>query len=451
MMVKKILYRLLILISSFHRGLFAGKMIGFLDFCRKVICENKETFAGQIHERMKLYNLLPESSSDGVIDNNTIVATDKIKVRIVYPSGCSWNNIHTLYSAFMEDERFQTYVLVRKEIRFINIMKKVGCSYIILDDYDLRVDRPDILIVTSYSSSDPEISFPQCRFFVKKIYSVFPNAVMNEKDDEIHWKYVSNAYKYLNPDYYIVDPLPYNSLIKYIPSEKLIKLGNPQFDEIYNEVGKNHSIPKNWDKLRGKKVFLWATDHGINESYPKNGFTIDLYLGKMIRYFSEHEELGLIFRPHPEFIREMLHGGHFWTNDDIQCIKDYMFTSPNMIWDDTYDYCCAYDICDALIVDINCSITVTFLTTGKPICRLKRYDIEEWLISPELYDSYYYANNMDECVEFINNICVGIDPKKELRKSAFKKAILYFDGCNGQRIKKYIVEDYLNDYSIKKV
>jgi len=438
--MKKILYKLVTFLSSMSNGKYAGKMISMFDFCRDVICKNKKVFAGQIHERMDINNIIPMKKEN--ISHRVIEPTDNIKVRIVYPSGCSWNNIHTLYEEFKKDDRFQTIVLVQNEPRFVDIMKKVGCNFAFLDKYDVKTDLPDILVATDYSNSNSKISFSDCRKYIKKVYSAFPNAVMNEETVEIHWKYVHNAYKYLKPDYYLLDPLPYEGLKGFIDASRLVCMGNPQFDEIFNEVGKRHSSPESWKKLTGKKVFLWATDHGINESYPKNGFTIDLYLRPLIDYFINHPQEGLIFRPHPQFVREMLKAGHFWSCSDLENLKRYFSDSTNMVWDDTFDYCCAYDSCDALIVDANCSITCTFLTTGKPICRLLRDDIDEWLISPSISDCYYYAKGMKELESFMDMIVRGEDEKKPLREQARQKVILNFDGKNGKRMKEFIVNDF---------
>lgn len=439
--MKTLLKHIVNCISSLQKGKYAGKMIGLLDFCRQTICSNKRTFAGQIHERMDLNNILPPKA---LLNCASIEDTNKIKVRIVYPSGDSWNNIHTLYEAFVNDERFQTYILVERRERFINILNNANAKYVFFDQYDLKLDKPDILIPTYYSSADKFLSFPDCHKYVKRIIASIPNAVMNEENTDIHWSYVNNAYHYLNPDVYLVSPLVYNGLKGYVEDSKLVKMGNPQFDEIFREVGRCHPIPNSWEKLKGKKVFLWATDHGINESYAKNGFTIDLYLADMFKYFSSHPELGLIFRPHPQFMHEIIKGGHFWSQYDIQQIVDFINSTPNIIWDNTPDFCCAYDTCSALIVDANCSITCTFLTTGKPICRLLRYDIKEWLISPELHDCYYYAKGFHECEDFINMIVRGEDVKESLRTEAMAKSILNFDGKNGERMKDYIISDYFN-------
>ncbi len=439
--MKKLLRKLILTISSLFKGRYAGKMIGLFDFCRDVICKNEKVFAGQIHKRMALESIVPSLNCKSS-ENPDIEITDKIKVRIVYPSGDSWNNIHTLYEEFVKDDMFQTYVLVKDESRFVNIMQKYNCNYVTYNNYSLVQDNPDIFIYCFYGKHEGELVFPDCRRFINRAYLFIASAVMNEENNDIHWELIRKANVYMKPDIVIADPLVYNALRGYVEDSKLIEMGGCQFDEIYREVGKNHPFPVEWKKIIGKKVFLWATDHGINESYPKNGFTVDLYLRNMIEFFLEHQDYALIFRPHPQLIREMFQQKKFWSYDDVMKIKSYFESTPNIIWDETSDFCCAYDICDALIVDANCSITCSFLTTGKPICRLMRYDIREWLVSPELYDCYYYAQNFNECINFMNMIAKGEDPKEPVRKNGMEKAILHFDGMNGKRMKEFITNDY---------
>ena len=440
--MKRLLRIIIIFFSSRFGDNINGKFIGFLDFCRQVICDNKNCFIGQIHQRMNVENIIPKKPVITKYRIHEIQETDKIKVRILYPSGDSWNNIHTLYESFVSDENYQTIVVVENYPRFLSIMEMVKCKYITLDDYNVKIDRPDIFIATYYSGADLIISFPGCRKYIKTLFAAIPNAVMNEKNRNIHWKYISSAYQNLDPDFYLVDRLMYNGLKGYVEDKKLIEMGNPQFDEIFREVGKNHPTPENWKKLRGKKTILWATDHGINESFPTNGFTVDLYLGEIFNYFNEHQEMGLIFRPHPQLIKEMLIKGAFWSETDIMKLKKFCIDSPNIVWDDTYDFCCAYDNCDAILVDLNCSIICSALTTGKPICRLKREDIEEWMIAPEITECYYFAKGFDECVAYFNMVSNGIDTKVKERSECFKKAILHFDGNNGERMKKFITQQY---------
>ncbi len=282
--MKRLLRKIVNILASFHNGKYAGKMIGAIDFCRNTICENKQTFAGQIHERMRINNIIPTHNTSTIKGRQCcmIKPTDKVKLRIVYPAGCAWNHIHSMYEAFAKDNRFQTYVLVRDAIEFTTVLDRYGCHYVTYSNYNFEIDRPDVFIATFYSSYDKDLIYDGCQKYIGKVFAEIPNVVMNEKNDEIHWKFVSNAYKHLKPDYWLLDPLVYNSIKKYVDPTRLVKMGSPQFDEIFEEVGKKHPWPETWQKLKNKKIFLWATDHGINESYPTNGFTIDIYLSKML-------------------------------------------------------------------------------------------------------------------------------------------------------------------------
>lgn len=443
--MRSLVKRIIHFICSIQNGRYGGKILAFLNFCKSSVIDCPNTFSAGIYKRMNMNEILPKIEFR---DESVIELTSKVKVRILYPGGDSWNNIHTLYEAFISDERYQTYIIVPTLKKFVDIMLDNGCKYVTLKNYDVKIDKPDIFVATYYSTSDECINFPGCRNYMKFVIASIENAVMNEKNTDIHWNYINSAYKYLEPDFYLVDRLVYNGLRGYVPDEKLVEMGNPQFDEIYREVGRQHPIPSGWEKLSGKKkVFLWATDHGINESYPTNGFTVDLYLKAMLHYFAVHKDVGLIFRPHPQFIREMSIKHIFWSDLDVQVFRDYCDNSDNVVFDESYDYCCAYDACDALMVDANCSITCSFLTTGKPICRLMRTDINEWLISPELKDSYYYARGFDEVEKFMELVIEGRDEKENERHVALSKAILHFDGKNGERMKSFIDSAFINTTS----
>ena len=74
--MKNLLRKLIKALSSFRDGKYAGKMIGLFDFCRQVICDNDNTYAGQVHERMKLKNIIP-AEDKGVCHATLIEPTVK--------------------------------------------------------------------------------------------------------------------------------------------------------------------------------------------------------------------------------------------------------------------------------------------------------------------------------------------------------------------------------------
>lgn len=441
--IKKILKKIIRdFIGSSEKN--AEYMFRFAKNVESAVKDTSGTFANHLYKSLDMQKLIPcENILPGKNCIKQINNTDKIKVRIVYPSGDSWNNIHTMYDAFVDDERFQTVVLVENYHKYIDIMNKTECTYMILDDYDIKIDCPDILIATYYSVSDESIAFNGCRQYVKLMIAAIPNVVMNEENTDIHFRYIMNAYQKMEPDYYLVDKLPFIGLQGYIPRQKLIQMGSPQFDEIFFQMNKTSECPSGWNKLKGKRTIMWATDHGIQGFRPTNGLTIDCYLKSLIDYFRKHEEMGLIIRPHPFLIRELTNADGFWSMTDYKQLVDYCEKSPNVVWDDTFDYCNAFNMSDGYMIDANCSMICAALALDKPICRLQRPDIDEWYIHQDLSECYYYAKNMEEITDFIEMVKKGKDSKREIRYSHSKDAYVAFDGLNGKRMKDFIVEKYI--------
>lgn len=414
------------------------------NFVRNVIITDDSHYFGQVHSRMRMDNILPGKSNDGKNPNDKTDSylegenNGKLKIRIVYPTGTSWNSIGSICKELSKDPKYDLLILVENYPRYVSIVAAKDYSYCIMDDYSLKNDKPDVLIATSYCISRPEISFEGCHNYVRFVISAFPNVVVNETSNDLHWQYVSRAYKYLNPDYYFFDKLLLQTADSYISHNHIVEMGNPQFDDLFEKVSLTNDMPTEWRKLKGKKVFLWATDHGLRDDIRIESISVDLFISKMIRFFAAHNEYGLIIRFHPFLIRELSTDSAFWSPYDFARIKKYCEESDNIVWDETSDYTIAFKTSDAMFVDANCSFIISYLVTNKPICRLLRDDCPEKLIHEELRDAYYYANNEAEMEHFINMVVSGSDCLKEKRKWAFEKSVLFFDGKNGERIKGFI-------------
>lgn len=398
------------------------------------------TFTYDIHQKMCVDTFLPKDREllpTGVPMSELLVPTDKKRVRIVYPSGTSWSCIGTVYEALLRDKRYQVYVIAENYPNYLRVMADKGCAFINLDNYDVRQDKPDVLILTSYSWTDPRLCLSDIHMYVGKVLALFPNVVINETDMDEHWRWVENAYAAVNPDYYLFDSLPHRFSAGYIPAEKAKRMGCPIFDELYEKMQKTDEHPA-YAKLKGKKTFLWATDHGLNETHAIEALAIDVYIKDMFAYFSAHPECGLIVRLHPYLKREILESGAFWTENDFRKLKEYCENSPNIVWDEVPDYSYAFLASDAMLVDMNCGFLISYLCTGKPICRLMRDDMEVRSIHPELMDTFSYAKNFAECQRFIEDVSAGVDAKLELRRKTFEDAVLHFDGGNGRRVKEFV-------------
>lgn len=437
--IKNLLTKIIMLMNQ----RFKTKVLNFAVYIRNIIISEENTFSCAIHERMSVDNFLPKrecEESVGEKMETLLLPTTKKRIRIVYPSGTSWSCIGTLYDALKADDRYQVYIITENYPNYIKVMVDKKCDYITLDNYDITQDKPDVLLLTSYSYTDPKFRLKDIHNHAKKVIALFPNVVINESDMKMHWDWVKNAYGVIKPDYYLFDALPHKFSKGYIDQDKAIKIGCPIYDELYEKLECTHEENKHYSKLKGKKTFLWATDHGINETHPIDAISIDLYIKDFFDYFSKHTEYGLIIRLHPFLKRELLQSGIFWSESDFERLKQYCDNSPNIVWDEVPDYSYAFMASDALLVDVNCGFVFSYLPTGKPICRLMRNDMEVKLIHPEYKDAYYYATNFSECEEFISDVALGKDEKDVLRKQVFEEAILNYDGKNGSRIKAFIDE-----------
>ena len=426
----------------------SGRLLRLSNFIREIILSNDSIYYGQVHKRMNVDSILSKSYSicKNANENDLFDCSENYlgknngrkKVRIVYPSGTSWNSIGSICDAIFNDDCYDMLVLVENYPRYVNIVREHKTRYCLLDKYDLKNDKPDLLIATSYSSSPKQISFEGCRDYIKLLISAFPNVVVNEPSIEYHWSLVNKAYRFFQPDYYIFDKLLLHSAYGYISKNRIVEIGNPQFDDLFKKMNSSFEYPNQWNKLKNKKVFLWATDHGLRDDNRIEGTSVDLYISELIHFFEKKKDIGLIIRFHPFLIRELTTGSFFWSYSDFQKLKAFCMNSQNIVWDESTDYSISFNISDALLVDVNCSFIISYLVTGKPICRLMRNDCPVHLIHEELKDSYDYAYDFSQCVDFIERVIEEKDTKKEAREAAFKESIMYYDGNNGKRIKKFI-------------
>ena len=63
-------------------------------------------------------------------------------------------------------------------------------------------------------------------------------------------------------------------------SDRVVEMGNPKFDGIFENIQKKQ-IPEGWKKILWgegvKRVILWTTDHGVHDGKITEDVTLDLY------------------------------------------------------------------------------------------------------------------------------------------------------------------------------
>lgn len=371
-----------------------------------------------------------------------IVRNKKIKVRIVNYTGPTWNSIKSICLAFKKDVCFDSLLITGEYVdnRTMDEVEKYGFKSIRWREYCVETDKPDVLILSH--PHDNITYLGNCKENCKLVVVASMQLIRYCNDMDSFWRLQKKNFSRFYPDYYLFDSLLYNEISKskYM-SSKIVWMGNAKFDGIY-ETLRTKTYENEWEKLKGKKTVVWATDHGVTEGCIRKEVTFDLYAKAIFEYASKNSDMGLIFRPHLTFIHEMLLEG-IWTKEELDDLRDYCRKSPNIIFDESVSYDKAFSIADGIITDAFCGIMCSALPTLKPICLTYRSK-SDIPYHKELADCYIAAYHSQDVINFMEDISRGEDDKTlELRKEACKKYIKHFDGRNGYRIKEFIKEKFL--------
>lgn len=386
-----------------------------------------------VRERLKLENLLPDQVIEKT-EYQSVCVTAKVKVRIFfwgdYPL---WNAMQSVVEAFMKDDRFAVLIVCyTNEIDTLACVRQFG-PYIQYNKYDIQTDEPDIAIYNAVISCENSNSV-KLRAFIPSIN--IDGMVSDMQYSNKFWQKM--LLDNMKADVCFCEKNLYKRFLGIDFGGDWVLSGNPKMDLIYKKTKCPPLMPSSWEKLEDKKVILWAFDHNWNTT----GVTFDLYAQAFFRYFSEQKEMGLIIRPHANYPKELV-SQNIWTMQDIQTLKKYCENTPNIVWDDSFDYGLAYSMADAVITDINCGIIISALPLEVPIAVLQRFDgypgVPQY---PDVIEALYQISGHEELFTFFGMILKGEDILKESRQAIKEEYIANFDGQNGKRIKDKIVELY---------
>lgn len=361
----------------------------------------------------------------------------KIKIRILNFSASTWNAIHSICAACEKDSEIDLLVLMGN----INLSKEMSAviekeeyNTLRVDEYKVEEDRPDILVVSHPYDIFTQIK--ECRKYCKMIVAASMQLVRYSHNWSTFIQQQIAGFGRYYPDYYLFDSLLYQDMIKAgFSTENIFEMGNAKFDGIFEKI-QCRELPFKWNKLKGKKIFLWTTDHGVHDGMITEDVTFDLYGSYIFDVARRNGNIGIIFRPHKTLIGELLQTG-LWTEQDLENLKEYCEQSENVIFDDSLTYDDAFSVADAIITDAYCGITCSALPLLKPMCLLYR-NMEDIPYHKEIEECNYSARSVGELISFMDMTIEGKDEKWDLRNRTAKKCIKHFDGKNGERIKEFM-------------
>lgn len=319
------------------------------------------------------------------------------------------------------------------------------------DDYDLAKEKPDIIFIHNAYDQYNTITQVDQRFFtsnLKKYTDMLvyvPYHITGFGKLQGDTQYITYAIPTMeNIDKIVVaGQFVKDAAVKYgIPKEKVLVLGSPKMDAVYQATKKGKRIPDKWkEKLEGKFVFALDTNcmYLINHSF--DGFA---YIEQVFDAARMIPNCAVIWRPHPLTRISIAHYVPQMLKEYDQLVAEIKMNSPkypNVIFDDGPEYLSFLNASDAYVSEAN-SISALYTSTERPI--IFPYDklADDTLWLPES-SFYYFYNSKYPWYKIADNLVKGIDPKKDYRHNLASQIYSYTDGTSGKTIHQEIKREVI--------
>lgn len=225
-----------------------------------------------------------------------------------------------------------------------------------------------------------------------------------------------------------------------INEKKLLVTGSPKIDYVHNILKQAEKCPEEWKELlHNKTVFL--LNSGIHTFLNNKNWINEIE--KIIYAVIEKDGCGLIWRPHP-LLRNTIISMRPETQEQFDTLLYTVQHADSAVLDYNEEYKNAFLYSDAMISDYS-SLVLLYTYTGKPVYLLKGSEKgRKNIVFCDYFSNYFKEDGM--CLEnFIENVCNGIDPKKEERMQNAYQSIVNSDGSCGEKTVTEILKKMENE------
>lgn len=322
--------------------------------------------------------------------------------------------------------------------------RQAGYAVRTSDDYVLEIEQPDIIFYMK-----PYRGFHSCpeEFYVNNVKKITPYTVFVSYCLDVQGGELLQEYFYGQPFFYHVwRIIGYSSYYRdkmiergYRDANNVVLLGHPKFDVSYKLAKEKSFVNDVWkQKVKGRKVVLWNSHFTIS---PGSGVGTFLRWQKTIfRYFSEHNDIVLLWRPHPLFWQSISTTKEINIEEFNELVRQ-LEESDNVIVDRTGDYRYAFCMSDALISDA-ATFLVEYAATSKPILYTIKSDGEKVCNSDYLV-GVHVAEMESDVLAFLDDVRINRIDTETIRtnRKMFEKMFGRCDGMVGQRILQYVLAE----------
>jgi len=377
----------------------------------------------------------------------------KIKVVFFCCEFATFPTYKYLYDKMINDDRFVCDLV---HIPFFHPDKKYNQNEEI-EEY-FKNGYKEIKLSCNYSikENSPDIAFflkpydliPK-EFYIDEIKKVVPLNIYIPYGMEIGSTMESMRYQYQLPlhdeAWFCVSYSKehYKRASKYSKSKgKNFKfIGHPRMDLVNVDLSNTPEYIKIKELAKGRKIVLWNPHFTIGKG--DNWGSFKEYGIAILKYFSKHKELFLLYRPHP-FLKESLNLEYGNNSKKINDYNNILSNNlDNIYLDESGNYLVSMKVSDFMISDSN-SFVPEYLIYEKPVIYTKKKNVTGFK-NDSLEKMLYTCNSKKDIFENIEKLAKGIDVLKKSRKKDLNKNFC-FD--KKESVSDKIINIILNEYKI---
>ncbi len=378
----------------------------------------------------------------------------RFKIAFFAELGSKWDAMDSVYRAF--NERIDcdvTVVLspifraiklpngeVKSDIIYEDYLTPMGIPHIPFQSYDIKKELPDMAFTSQpYESVMPEQFWAENVVpYTKLVYLPYftSRGIVNDEEkavqcglptQELAWRVMcqSKRVKEIYSNYFPTK------------GENIIATGLPKWDWVVNMNERDIKFPKEWEKLKGKKIIL------KNQHYIFKPEKLLEVLRNSINYFND-SDVGFLYRFHP-MTETMFNVYYPKYKEEWEKVKREIENSSNVAIDYNTTYDCAFKYSDILLTG-HSSIIFQYLLTKKPIVTIhygsldkhKKYDTDKnaFIRETELYSVETNEEGYELCKKVLND-----DYEYDKRMKLIEACFPNIDGKIGDRIATELIEE----------
>lgn len=380
---------------------------------------------------------------------------EKINVVFICHRPAVWESLHSVYDALVQDQHFNVTIVAipnKKELPGLwldhetyesegaeEFWKEYGCihgyDYQTKKWLDLRTLKPDYVFFQQPYNIKMCAEYKSWKVsrYAKLLFVTYAINIIGGEPMESTYPpdFMNDVSIFFCPNTSLkADLQEWFSKNNNRGLTKIVVSGFPRYDQFEKPLDKEPDI---W-KHKGKKFrVIWTPRWNTREG----SCTFFEYKDAILEYARSHDDVEIVFRPHPQAFSEYNFTGEMPEEEQRRFRKDC--DSAGITIDEDGEYLSKIRTTDCFLTDPT-SLMGEYIATAKPILYTHKINCFA-SFGNALAEGYYYCKTWSEIENTLNMLKKGDDPLAEVRARVCKENISVPVGGAGNYIKNEMLKD----------